>query len=77
MCALWFTPSLAEFSREIRQHLARNFKHRRICNSFAAMFVLKFNSASGYSFANCGRDFSAQTEASRLEIPHALKFDLI
>jgi len=57
--------------------IARNFKHRRICNSFAAVFVLKFNSASGYSFANCGRDFSAQTETSRLEIPHALKFDLI
>ena len=57
--------------------IARNFKHRCICISFAAVFVLKFNSASGYSFANCERDFSAQTETSRLEIPHALKFDLI
>ncbi len=28
--------------------IARNFKHRRIRNSFAAMFVLKFNSADGY-----------------------------
>ena len=57
--------------------IARNFKHRCICNSFVAVFVLKFNSASGYFFANCGRNFSAQTEASRLEIPHASKFDLI
>ena len=70
-------PSLAEFSREIRQHLARNFKHRCICNSFAAVFVLKFNSTSGYSFANCGRDFGAQMKALRLKTSHALKFDLI
>ena len=74
---LWFTLPLAEFHREIRQHLARNFKHRCICNSFAAVFVLKFNSTSGYSFANCGRDFGAQTEVSRLKMPLALKFDLI
>ena len=62
-------PSLAEFCREIRQHLARNFKHRCICNSFAAVFVLKFNSTSGYSFANCGRDFDAQMKALRLKTP--------
>lgn len=57
--------------------IARNFKHRRIRNSFATMFVLKFNSASGYFFANCGRDFGAQMKALRLKTSHALKFDLI
>jgi len=51
---LWFTLPLTEFSREIRQHLARNFKHRCICNSFAAVFVLKFNSASGYFLQTVG-----------------------
>ena len=49
--------------------IAWNFKHRRIRNSFAAMFVLKFNSASEYSFANCGRDFDAQMKALRLKTP--------
>ncbi len=66
-----------EFSREIRRHLARNFKHRCICNSFAAVFVLKFNSASGYFLQTVGVILVRRRRHRVLEIPHALKFDLI